>query len=248
MSDTTALEMDILEMPLEGLAAYWLSLKKIMGAKIAPKTIAEEAEKTAEPFVKYLLELTVSGLDEASARRACERRRDAVLRGLSLKLALMREALQSIAASENPRMALARMFARLDAPAISEESATKMALDMVRLAEKSKDGYVVTVSTKLAPEELLVKLMFYVLWARREGKAAMEPFGENGRFRFFNHGMVLTADGHDRSFIKSCLDASSEALLESAAVKMDMAIDLALSLRVKMSYDDMFRYAQAYIS
>jgi len=239
--------MNLVEMPVEGVAAYWLSLKKIMGAKVVPKTLEDEAQNTAEPFIRGMLDLCISGLDDATARHAALRRRDTVLHDMRLKLGLMRDALLSIAVGENPRMVLMRMFARLPLPVITEENVTKMALDMVRLAEANKDGYVVTVSTKLTREELVVKLMFYVLWARREGKAAIEVFGQNGRCRYFNQGLVMTADGHDRSFIKTCLDTAAEEILDDAGQKMGLTLDMALALRSKTSYEDMFRIAQAYI-
>lgn len=247
MTEEPRTDLDLLEMPLEGLAAYWLSLKKIMGAKLVPKTLQEEAEKTSEPFIRYMLELCVSGLDDIAARRAGTRRRETVLRELSLKMSLMREALLSMSAGENPRLALIRMFARVPGPVISEENATKMALDMVRLAEKNKDGYVVTIGPALSREELLIKLMFYVLWARREGVASVEPFSQGGRCRFFVQGVTMAADGLDRSVVKSCLDASAAEILVEAGQKMDLALDMALALRAKTSYEDMFRVAQAYL-
>ncbi len=248
MTEEPRKDMDLMEMPIEGVAAYWLSLKKIMGPKIAPKTLQDEAEKTSEPFIRYMLELCLSGLDETAARRAGARRRETALREMGLKMNLMRDALVCIAAGENPRMALMRMFARLPGPVISEDNATKMALDMVRLAEKNKDAYVVTISTALSREELLVKLMFYVLWARREGPASLEAFGQNGRCRFFVQALAMTSDGHDRSFVKSCLEVAAAEALTDAGQKMDLALDMALALRAKTSYEDLFRVAQAYLT
>lgn len=247
MTEEPRQELDILEMPLEGVAAFWLSLKKIMGAKIAPKTLQDEADNTTEPYIRFMIELCLSGLDDVAVRRAGLARRDTALRDLELKTTLMRDALLSMAAGENPRMGLLRMCSRLALPSISEEHVTKMALDMVRMAEKSRDGYVVTIGPRLPAEELMVKLMFYVLWARREGKAAIEPFGENGRFRHFNQALAMTADGHDRGFIKACMDSGRAGILADAAAKMDLSLEMTLALRGKVSYDDMFRIAQGYL-
>lgn len=246
--EQTEQELGILDMPLEGVAAYWLSLRKVMGAKVQPKTVQEEAANTREPFVSFLLDLFLSTLPDAEVRRLGLVRRDTVLRDLRLKLAMMREALLAIAAVDNPRKALVRMGAYLSEPSLTEENATKMGLDMVRLAEKSRASYVVTVDPALSAEQLLIKLLFYVLWARREGKAGLESFAENGRCRYFNQGLLMVVDGFDRSFVRGCLDLAEAELLEEAGRKMELAVDMACALRVKLSYEDMFKTARAYLA
>ncbi|WP_461210714.1 hypothetical protein [Desulfocurvus sp. DL9XJH121] len=246
-TDETQRDVNLLEMPLEGIAAYWLSLRKVMGPKLQPKTLEEEVVNTQEPFIKYLLEMFSSGVTDAELRRLCQVRQDTAVRELRLKLAMMREALTVIASAENPRKALMRMGAYLAEPSLTEESATKMALDMVRMAEKSKDGYVVTVEPSLSPEQLLVKLLFYVLWARREGKAGLEPFAENGRCRFFNQGLGMVVDGFERSFVRGCLDIAEAEILDTASRKMALSVDMVLALRAKLSYEDMFRAVRAYL-
>ncbi len=247
VTETPPKELDLQQMPIEAVAAYWLSLRKVMGPKFAPRTLQDEAANTAEPFIRYMLDLGLCGLDDATARRAGVRRRDTALRDLGLKLGLMRDALLSMAAAENPRMALARMFARLPAPALTEEAATRMALDMVRLAEQGGGGPTLDVDLGLGAEELLVRLMFYVLWARREGKAATWPLGGSARCRFFLQGLALAADGHDRSFVKACLDTAAAEVLADAGTKMDLCVDMVLALRAKASYEDLYRLARAYV-
>lgn len=250
MSETTeqnGQEVSILEMPLQGVAAYWLSLRKVMGAKVQPKTVQDEAANTQEPFVKFLLDVYLSGTSDIELRHLGHVRRDTVLRELRRKLAMMREALLSIAAVDNPRKALVRMGSYLSDPSLTEENATKMGLDMVRMAEKSRSSYVVTIDPTLPSEQLLLKLLFYVLWARREGKAGLETFAENGRCRFFTQGLLMVVDGFDRSFVRSCLDIAEAEILEDAAAKMNLAVDLAAALAAKASYDDMFRTARAFL-
>jgi len=247
VSEESVKDINLLEMPMEGIAAYWLSLKKIMGTKVVPKVLQDEAEKTEEPYIRYLLDTCFTSIPESEVRRLGWIRRESTLNDLRLKMALMREALLSIAAAGNPRKALLRMGAYLPEPSLSEEQITKMALDMVRLAEKSKDNYVVTVDASLPAEQLVLKLMFYVLWARREGKAGLEPMAENGRCRFFNQGLGMVMDGFERSVILSCLEIAEAERLGAATLKMNLALDMALALRAKMSYDDMFKVARAYM-
>lgn len=53
-------EFDIIEMPFEGLAAYWLSIKKILDAKKGRAIIDDEIAHTDEPFILHLLETVFS--------------------------------------------------------------------------------------------------------------------------------------------------------------------------------------------
>lgn len=247
MSEESLKDINLLEMPLEGIAAYWLSLKKIMGNKVVPKVLQDEAEKTEEPYIRYLLDTCFTTIPEAEVRRMALIRRDSALHELRLKLAMMREALLSISAAGNPRQALLRMGAYLSEPSLTEESLTKMALEMVHLAEKDKGSYVVTVEASLSMEQLILKLFFYVLWARREGKAGLEPMAEKGRCRYFNQGLGMVMDGFERSFILGCLEIAAAEFLGAAGQKMNLALDMALALRAKLSYDDMFKVARAYL-
>ncbi|BBD08320.1 hypothetical protein [Desulfovibrio ferrophilus] len=247
MSEESVKDINLLEMPLEGIAAYWLSLKKVMGIKYVPKVIQDEAENTEEPYIKYLLETCFTGASEADVRRLGMIRRESTLRELRLKLTLMREALVAIAAADNPRKALLRMGSYLPEPSLTEENLTKMALDMVRLAETGKDSYVVTVEASLPAEQLILKLFFYVLWARREGKAGLEPMAENGRCRYFNQGLGMVMDGFERGFVLGCLEIAAEEMLGAATVKMNLALDMALALRTKISYEDLFKVARAHM-
>jgi hypothetical protein len=246
VTETAHQELNLRQMPIEAVAAYWLSLRKVMGPKFAPRTLQDEAANTSEPFIRYMLDLGLCGLDEATIRRAGLRRRDTALRELGQKLGLMRDALLSMAAAENPRLALARMLARLPDPNLGEEGVTRLALDMVRFVEQGGEGTTLAVDTALGAEELLVRLMFYVLWARREGRAAAWPLG-GGSCRFFGQGLALASDGHDRSFVKACLDTSSAEILADFQIKMDLCVDMVLALRAKAGYDDLYRLARAYL-
>lgn len=66
---TAPKEFDLMEMPLEGVAAFWLSVKKTMDSKKkGDEFLLEEAKHTREPHVRFLLELAASSF---SAKR-CE--------------------------------------------------------------------------------------------------------------------------------------------------------------------------------
>lgn len=240
-------EVDVPEMPCEGIAAYWLSLKKVMGNKLSASMLSEELDNTSAPFVTFLLDICLSSLPEASARGVCRARAGTVLAQQQLKLKLVKEALLAISIGENPRMTSLRLSSLVPHSRVASEQSIKYALDMIRVAEKSKDGYLVTIDSALDAERLMVKLMFYVLWARRESPKELESFAEQGTFGFFNHGLAMVVDGHDRSFIKSCLDHAQEETLAVLERRMTLAWNMALGLKYGMGYDDLFRVAKAYL-
>ncbi|NJB67350.1 hypothetical protein GGQ74_000990 [Desulfobaculum xiamenense] len=248
MSTENETILDITEMPLEGIAAYWLSLKKIMGGKVAPKLALDEAGRTEEPYIRYLLESCFTGLSDDQFLRVAGFKAETVVRGMQLRQGLIREAVLSMSAGENPRKALVRMAAHFPAQLMPEEKISRMALEMVKKARAgSGTEYTVTIDYTTAADQLLVKLMFYVFWARHEGAGSMRTFAETSRCLLFREALSMVEDGFDRSFIKACVDTRCEGLVREARLKMNMAAELALALRGKLSYDEMFVVAQAYM-
>lgn len=241
--------LDITEMPLEGIAAYWLSLKKLMGAKFTAKVVQDEAERTEEPFIRFILETMTSDLSDEYFRHVLRLKEETSLRTLTRKLELMREGLLSIAIGENPRKGLVRMAAHFASTAMPEEKISRMALEMVKKARAGGGTeYAVTIDNRMPADQLLVKLMFYVFWARHEGTGAIDQFAENSRCLLFREGLGLVSDGFDRSFVKACMDTRLDGILREVRLKMDMAAELAIALRTKHSYEDMLAVAQAYMA
>ena len=119
-------DFDILEMPVEGLAAYWLSIKRLLDKKSAT-VIDEERSHTKEPYIKYLLETGFSTMPQAQARELMLARAETLLSEYDRKLSLMRLATLAAAAGENPRLTFLRMRSRYSIPPISERQAFDLA-------------------------------------------------------------------------------------------------------------------------
>jgi len=248
-SRTEPQDMDIVEMPMEGIAAFWLSLKKIIGNKFTAKVLSEEAERTSEPFMRHLLEIGPAAFPDDMFLRLARAKRDSVARELERKFALMRVALLDIAVSENPRKTLARMTAWFPGVAVSEAKVTKLAMEMVRTAENggAEAEYAVSVSHRLNADQIMVKLMFYCLWSRRESKEALLAFAELSGCRYFTEALGLVADGFDAPFIRGRMETQARGLLDMVRQKMDMAADMVLAMRNKLPYEEIYAVAKSYL-
>lgn len=243
------IEFDILEMPLEGLAAYWLSIKKLVDLKKNRQFLAEEAAYTEEPFVRYLLDAGFSELPEAMILDLARVRRDQALDVWRLKFELMATALAGMAANENPRLTLIRMLHRFAAPPISEEKAVELAQGLLRsLSDAAADRRtLLSVDHKLQPDRLLVKLVFYGMYVRREGTKALGDFLPHLTSHYFTEGARLVMDGFEPAFLRERMAELQEALLVQARLKMDMSIHMLSGIRGRLAYEDVYRIARAYL-
>ncbi len=257
-NDTPPRELDILEMPLEGLAAYWLSLRKLLGEKVSRKvllrSLPEEAERTSEPFVRHLLDICAASFEDGQFLTLAGAKRDTVLRDLRLKFDLMRDALLSIAAGENPRQLLVTMLTHFASPPLTEAKATQMAVDTVKAAQtaiaenkpETAAGILGRVDHRDGADRLMVKLLFLAYWARREGKHAIPIFVQAGG-RFFRESLSLVVDGFEPPYVKRRVEFQSGEMVEEARLKMDMATQMALALRRELPYEDLYRVAKSYL-
>ncbi|QLA18711.1 hypothetical protein [Desulfolutivibrio sulfoxidireducens] len=242
-------ELDILEMPLSGLAAYWLSLKKIQDTRKGGKIIQEEQAATEEPYIRHLLDIVSSALPEEPVRRLALAKERALLRETGRKLELMSVALLSVARNENPRKTLVAMLSLFPFPPVKEAEVMEAAY---QLPERIKRGEVdqaviADIDHAARPEHLILRLLHYVLTARREGKAAVLPLLKNARSLFFTENWSLLSDGFDPHFMEKRLCAQKRHLLASARHKMRMATEMALGIRNKYAYEDIFRIARSYM-
>lgn len=114
-------------------------------------------------------------------------KRDILLEDFKRKLDLMRIAAYAIASGENPRMTLVRMDSKFASPLITEDKALDMATAMFNaIKPKGVDlNILLSVDHKNVADRLLVKLLFYVMYARREGKQNLDRFMPYLGSRFF---------------------------------------------------------------
>lgn len=242
-------ELDILEMPFEGLAAYWLSIKKILDSKKGRSIIDEEIANTDEPFILHLLETVFSKLEIDVVRRLAETKKTVQLEDYERKIDLMRLAVYAIASGENPRITLVRMDSKFARPLMTETKVFDMATAMFdAIKPKGVDmDTLLSVNHKLMSDRLLVKLLFFVMFARRESKQNLEPFLPHMGSRFFAEGVSLAIDNFEADFLAKHMESIRDRTIIETGRKMDMALEMALAIRQKLSYDDVFRIARAYM-
>ncbi|MDQ7835200.1 MAG: hypothetical protein RDU24_07435 [Humidesulfovibrio sp.] len=242
-------ELDILEMPVEALAAYWLSIKKLLDTKKDLSLLAIEAENTSEPFVRHLLDTAQAGFSPELALTLAKAKRGVLLTEFRRRMEMMRRALTGLAASENPRLTLLGLNALVSTSPFHEPRTFELATAlMTTVAQKDADlPTLLGVDHKLKDDRLVVKLLFYAISTRRSGKQALNDFLPHLRAGFFAEGLSLCADGFEAEFVSQHLASIRDAALLATRRKMDMATQLCLAIKAGLSYDDVFRVARAYM-
>lgn len=240
-------EVDLVELPIEGVAAYWLSLRKLLAAKRSAKALAEEAEHVSEPYIKFLLESVFSMTPERAAEAALVRQQTELSR-IARRFGLMRVALMDLATGENPRKTLVKMGARFSLPPIQEEEGFRLARDLIAIAEDNagEKALYFNVNHDVKDEHLIVTLLFYVMYGRHQGKLACQPFLEFVRSSFFREGLSLVIDGFDAPFLRKRLKVHEQTILAECERKMELSRRLCLGIRDKLSYEELFGLARAW--
>jgi hypothetical protein len=240
--------LDISEMPVQGLAAYWLSLKKLLDAKKKEQVILDEASYTEEPFIKYLLEVGFSTFAESDIERLAAARSQTVLADLETKLLLMQISIGAVDSAENPRKTLIRMLSHFPSPPVGEDQAMEMAYAIMGELQNTAAGRekLLALHHKMPVDRLVVKLLFYTMWGRREGKDALRPFLPTIRSRLFAEGVKLLADNMDAAYIDRYLTRLRAAILADTQRKMDMSTHVCVAMKRKMTYEQCFTITKAY--
>ena len=242
-------EVDILEMPVEGLAAYWLSIKRLLDKK-NNTVLEEERSHTKEPYIKYLLEAGFMALPQAQTRELLLARADTLILEYRRKLAMMRLAALAAASNENPRLTFLRMQARYSLPPISERQAFDLAGELVSTLKDSAFAAkrLFVVDHKQKPDQLTVRLLAALILARREGREALAPLLTAATSTYFSECLGLVLDNLDTAFISSHAHHLARAILTDTRRKMIMAADTCLAISAKQSYEHVFAVAKAYLA
>lgn len=245
---TTEQELDILEMPFEGLAAYWLSIKKIIASRKGKTIVKDEIEGTQESYIKHLLETVFTKMDIALVRRLAVVKRDTLLDDYRRKIDLMRLALFAIASRENPRVTLVRMDSKFSHAPMSEKKAFGMAQGLIdAIKDKNTDRpALLAVDHKMPFDRLVVKLLFYVMYARPD-KQRLEGLLRYTKSRYFTEGLSLAMDNFEADFLAHHLEGIRDQTIVETRRKMDMSLEMAVGIRDKLPYDDIFKIARAYM-
>lgn len=242
-------ELDILEMPVEALAAYWLSIKKLLDTKRDKALLAAEMDNTSERLIRLLLESTVFGMDQDLVRRLAQAKSQVLVSEARRRLEMIRQTLTGIASGENPRLTFIRLSGLMGGSPVTEKRAFELAYGLIStVGEKDADlPVLLTVDHKQKDDRLAVKLLFYALAARRNGKQTLNEYLPHLKPGYFSEGLSLAADGFDAPFVAHHLADLRDAALISARRKMRMAIEMCMAVRAGLSYDDVFRVARAFM-
>jgi hypothetical protein len=221
-----------------------------MDARKGRDILDEEIATTSEPYILHLLETVFSALDIPLVRRLAQTKRDILIDDYRTKIDLMRLAIYAVASGENPRITLVRMDSKFAHPLMTEDRAFDMATAMFdALRPKGVDlDILLSVDHKLKADRLLVKLLFFVMYARREGRQNLDRFIPHLGSRFFSEGVSLAIDNFEADFLANHLENIRDRVMVETGRKMDMALEMALAIRSKTAYDDIFRIARTYMS
>lgn len=247
MSQTGA-SITFLYMPIDGVAAYWLSLRKLMGNARNLKALEGEAQFVSEPFVRHLLDMITAQVSTERFRdlsRTCETQE---IDRLDRQFDLMRVAVTDMAAGENPLRTLARMTARFPSPmsdpeGMLEAAQTRVsdALNGPMPAEASR------IDHHMQDEDLVTTLLFYATLCRRHGKTACRPFLPQEGSLFFTDALSLVVDGFDGPFIRKWMKRFKTTIITDMQRKMSLSTDMGIAILDRASFEDMRFLVRSYI-
>jgi hypothetical protein len=244
-------EFDLMEMPLEGVAAYWLSVKKTLDSKKKNDTfILDEAKHTKEPQIRFLLELAASSFTPERCETLARVRKANILAELHRKYVLMAIGLLGIVSKENPQKVMIRFLSKFHIAPIFEKQVFEVAqviLKNLDNAELNKKKFL-NIDHRLKIEALIINLIFYCMLARRSGANSLLDYQEYISSQYFKDGLALICDGFDYDFVKFRLNLVKKEILESMESKMDLSIQMMSAVKSSVPYPDLYLIAKAYLS
>ncbi|MGE4441859.1 MAG: hypothetical protein AB7D27_10285 [Desulfomicrobium sp.] len=243
-------EFDLMEMPLEGVAAFWLSVKKTMDSKNkGDEFLLEEAKHTREPHIRFLLELAASSFSPARCEELAQVRKKNILAELHRKYVLMAIGLLGIVSKENPQKVMIRFLSKFHIAPIFEKQVFEVAQVMLKNldnAELNKTKFL-NIDHKLKIEALIINLVFYCMLARRNGPEHLLEFQEFISSRYFKDGLALICDGFDYDFVKYRLNLVKKEILESLEMKMDLSMRMMSAIKSGTPFGDLYLIAKAFL-
>ena len=243
-------EFDLMEMPLEGVAAFWLSVKKTMDSKKkGDEFLLEEAKHTREPYVRFLLELAASSFAPQRSEELAQVRKKNILAELHRKYVLMAIGILGIVSKENPQKVMIRFLSKFHIAPIFEKQVFDVAQVMLKNldnAELNKAKFL-NIDHKLKIEALIINLIFYCMLARRSGAEHLLEFQEFISSQYFKDGLALICDGFDYDFVKYRLNLVKKEILESMEMKMDLSMHMMSAIKSGAPFGDLYLIAKAFL-
>jgi hypothetical protein len=243
-------EFDLMEMPLEGVAAYWLSVKKTMDSKKrGDEFLHEEAKHTRESHVRFLLELAGSSFSPQMCEELAAVRKRNIIAELHRKYVLMAIGLLGIVSKENPQKVMIRFLSKFHIAPIFEKQVFEVAQVMLKNldnADLNKSKFL-NIDHKLKIEALIINLIFYCMLARRSGADSLLGYQEYISSQYFKDGLALICDGFDYDFVKFRLNLVKKEILESMEMKLDLSMRMMSAIKSGAPFNDLYLIAKAYL-
>lgn len=244
----TGSPITFLYMPIDGVAAYWLSLRKLMGNAKNFKALENEAQFVTEPFIRHLLDMITSQIPPERFRDLARICGTGELDRLDRQFDLMRVSITDMAAGENPLRTLARMTARFPTPIhdpeemletaqarVSEALNGPLASECSRIDHHMRDGALATT------------LLFYATLCRRHGKTACRPFLPQEGSVFFTDAMALVVDGFDGPFIRKWMKRFKATVIGDMQRKLALSTDMGAAILDRQPFEEMRFLVRSYI-
>lgn len=237
-----------LYMPLDGVAAYWLSLRKLLGNGRNMRALEAETQFVSEPFVRHLMDMLVAQLTPERFRQFAAICGQSEVDRLNRQLDLMRIAVMDISSAENPLRTLAKMTTLFPAPISDPEGMLETGQSYVAAAlDGSLTPQSYRIDHQMSDEALTAALLFYVSLCRRHGKAACRPFLPQKDSLFFTDALSLVVDGFDSPFIRKWMKKYKGVLLADMRRKVEMSIEMCAYIQDRIPFEDMRFLVRSYI-
>lgn len=242
-------EFDLLEMPLEGVAAFWLSVKKTLESQKKERLLQEEAKHTREPHIRFLLELTDSSLPPMRCEELAIIRKKNILAELHRKYVLMAIGLLGIVSKENPQKVMIRFLSKFHIAPIFEKQVFEVAQVMLKNLDNEdlNKAKFLNIDHKMKIESMIINLIFYCMLARRNGCDHLLGFQEYITSQYFKDGLTLICDGFDYDFVKYRLNLVKKEILEATEMKMDLSMHMMSAIKSDVPFAEMYLIAKAYL-
>lgn len=244
-----ARDLDLADVPMDSLVAYWLSLSKLAAERGGPPFLASEAEATSERYVGFLLAQAGAGTQGDVLLRQAEHRRKLVLADYRRAFSCMRMAALSAAGSERPRQTLIAMLALYPVRPLPEARIAQLSKELYQAISSGQDDALsmLAVNSGDKPDRLLVKLLTCVLIARKDGAEGIRAILPRMGCVLLHDGLGLAADGFSSCFLEKYMTDLAAELLYDTALKMDLCDEMALGLAAGQQYEQLYRQAQAFL-
>ncbi|SBW11029.1 conserved hypothetical protein [uncultured delta proteobacterium] len=244
----TGSSISFLYLPIDGVAAYWLSLRKLLGNARNMKALEAETQFVGEPLVRHLLDMLIMQVAPERFRQLAETCGKGEIDRLDRQFDLMRVAVMDMATGENPLRTLAKMTAHFPAPLTDPEGMLESAqANLAAALNGTLPPEVYRVDHHMADQALAATLLFYATLCRRHGKAACRSFLPQDGSLFFTDALSLVVDGFDAPFIRKWMKKYKHVLLNDMQRKIALSADMCAAIQNRMPFEEMRFLVRSYI-